>query len=66
MSKSYYRDLLRDLKPYIKLAAFARQIGMNPSTLSLFMRSPDNDYMISLGRLQELERAIMDFMSNFA
>lgn len=58
MSKADYRALLQDLKPYLKLSYFCKQIGMNQSTLSLWMRSPDNDYMVSLARLEELTNCI--------
>lgn len=66
MSKSYYRDFLIEIKPFIKLNVFCKMIGLNPSTLSLFMRSPDNSYMISSERLSELCELILSTMRNFA
>lgn len=66
MNKSYYRDLFRELQPFLKMSAFCRIVNINPSTLSLFMRSPDNDYMISSSKLAELENAIVSFLNQFA
>lgn len=66
MNKSYYRDLFQELKPFLKMSTFCRMIDLNPSTLSLFMRSPDNDYMISLDTLGRLESVIHEFLDNFA
>ena len=66
MSKSSYRDFLIECKPFIKLSVFAKMIDLNPSTLSLFMKSDNNDYMISVDKLQELIDLIVDTMRNFA
>lgn len=66
MSKSYVRDFLIECKPFIKLSVFAKMIGLNPSTLSLFMKSKDNDYMISSDKLEELTQLITETMRNFA
>lgn len=66
MNKSYYRNLFMELKPFIKLSAFCRIVGIDRSALSLFLRDEQHDHCISLQKLGELERAIMDFMSNFA
>lgn len=60
MSKAYIRALLEDLKPYIKLSFFCKMIGMNSSTLSLWMKSTNNDYMISDDRLNELVNCIYE------
>lgn len=66
MKKSSYRDFLIECKPFIKLSVFAKMIDLNPSTLSLFMKSDNNDYMISVDKLQELTDLIVDTMRNFA
>lgn len=66
MSKSYYRDLLIELKPFLKLTNFARMAEIEPSALSMFMKGQAYDHMISVEKLSLLERIIMDFMSNFA
>lgn len=58
MSKAYIRALLEDLRPYLKLNYFCKMIGLNQSTLSLWMKSPNNDYMISVDRLNELVSVI--------
>lgn len=66
MKKSYYFDFLTECKPFIKLSVFARMVGLNPSTLSLFLRSRDNEYMISVDKLQQLVDLISDTVKNFA
>lgn len=66
MSKSYYRDFLIEIKPFIKLSFFCKLVDLNPSTLSLFMRSPDNSYMISSEKLSELCELILSTVRNFA
>lgn len=66
MDKSYYRDLFRELKPFLKLSTFCKIVNLNPSTLSLFLRSPANDYMISYDTLARLENAVHEFLDYFA
>lgn len=64
--KSYYRDFLIECKPFIKLSVFAKMVDLNPSTLSLFLRTPDNDYMISESKLMQLTDLITSTIRNFA
>lgn len=66
MGKDYYRSFLIDVKPFIKLNFFCKVIGLNPATLSLFLRGRENDYMISTEKLSELESLIIQTMRNFA
>lgn len=66
MKKSYYYDFLTEAKPFIKLSVFCKMIDLNPATLSLFLRSKDNAYMISLEKLQQLCDLISDTVKNFA
>ena len=66
MRKSYIRDFLIECKPFIKLSVFAKMVDLNPSTLSLFMKSPANDYMISIEKLEQLRSIIEETMRNFA
>ena len=70
MSKSEIRDFLIECKPCIKLNTFCKMVNINQSTLSLFMRSNENDYMISHDKLIELVSIITNYMyelvDNFA
>lgn len=66
MGKEYYRSFLIEVKPFIKLNFFCKVMGLNPATLSLFMRSNENDYMISVETLAQLESLIIETMRNFA
>lgn len=70
MSKSEIRDFLIECKPCIKLNTFCKMVGLNQATLSLFMKSNNNDYMISHDKLMQLVALIKNYMyelvDNFA
>lgn len=66
MSKPDIRDLLIELKPFIKLNTFAKMVGIHSSTLSLFMRDQAHYYAISQNKLDQMVKLILDFMSEFA
>ena len=52
--KSMYRDRLRKLMEYIKISKLCEEFGLTRNTLSAFLKSSDNDYMISEERLHDL------------
>ena len=66
MSKTDIRDLLIELKPFMKLNTFASMVGISSSALSLFMRDVQHSHMISQEKLDQLVNLILQFMSNFA
>lgn len=66
MSKSEIRDLLIELKPFVKLNFFAKACGISSSSLSLFMRDSSYNYTISQERLDDMVDLILSTMSNFA
>lgn len=66
MSKFEVRNLLIELKPFIKLNAFARMVGISSSALSMFMRDDYHYHEISSEKLNDLVNLILEFMGNFA
>lgn len=52
--KSVYRERLRKLKDYIKLGKISEEFGLTHNTLSAFINSDKNDYMISEEKLHDL------------
>lgn len=61
--KNYYRSLFREYKKYLKLSAFAEDLGIARSTLSRFMQSETNNYMISVQKLEVLNSYILNKFS---
>lgn len=51
--KETCRTSLNMLKPYVKLAKFADEFGINRTTLSLFMKDSAYDYQISNERVYD-------------
>ena len=59
--KSYYRTSLKRLKKKVKLGIFADEVGIPRSSLSMFLKSKEFDYQISLDKLERLHSLIVDY-----
>lgn len=59
MRKADCRAFLTDIKPFVKISAFCKLLDISPSTVSLFMKSENNDYMISEERINDLVNLIV-------
>lgn len=60
MSKQYYRKLLNELKPIIKLSACCEQVGISKSNLSHFLKGEPYDMCVSVDKLELL----VDYIKN--
>lgn len=52
--KSMYRFRLRKLQEFIKITKLSEEFGLKYNTLSAFLKTEKNDYMISEEKLHDL------------
>lgn len=64
MNKSFYRTSLNDCKKYIKLGLFADEVGISRSALTMFLKSEEFDYQISLEKLDLLYNTVKNYCNN--
>lgn len=65
MRKDHYRDFLNQIKPVIKLNFFARLVGINSGSLSMFMKGPEYDHVISEEKLGEMQQLICEVLREY-
>lgn len=68
-SKSVYRAYLLEVKPFIKINAFCKMLGINQSAVSMFIKDSAYDHMVTAEKLNDLCNLIQEFCSssgNFA
>lgn len=65
MSKREYRDLFIKMKPYIKFNKFLSEVHINSSNFSHFLNY-EYDWFLSVEKLDQLYKVIMDKLNNFA
>lgn len=61
--KHFYRTSLNEIKRYVKLGQFCDDIGLSRSTLSMFLKSEQFDYQISVEKLDMLYMSVKDFFN---
>lgn len=64
MNKQYYRELLNELKPVVKISKCALDVGIGKSNLSYFLKGEAYDHMISLSKLELLVAHIKSSLSS--
>ena len=62
--KSYYRTVLNDLKPYIKLSAFINDLNIQSGNISKFLKDPAYDDTMSIEKLDLLYKSIKTTLIN--
>lgn len=65
MRKDHYRDFLNQIKPIIKINFFAKLVGINSGSLSMFMKGPEYNHEVSEEKLGELERLICESLREY-
>lgn len=65
MNKSEYRDLFIKMKPYVKFNSILKEVHVSPGNFTHFLRY-ENDYTISIDKLNLIYKAIMNKFDNFA
>ena len=66
MTKNEYRAFFAECKPFLKLKNFCELAGVNPVSLSRFMKGQEWDYEMSLQKLNELYIVIHAFCETIA
>ena len=61
LTKSYYRSYFAKCKKYIKFNSFLKDLGINQSAFSKFMKDDLFAYELSAEKLNLLYCAIIDF-----
>lgn len=64
MNKADYRSLFNDLKKYVKINPFLKELGIGQANMSHFMTG--YDYSMSLENLDKLHKKIIDRIEKFA
>ena len=54
MSKNEYREFFAECKPFLKMKYFCELAGVNPVSLSIFMKGQEWDYEMSLQKCNDL------------
>lgn len=62
--KAYYRTVLNDLKPYVKLSVFTNQLHMHQGNVSKFLKDPAYDDTMSIENLDLLYKTIKTTIIN--
>ena len=63
-SKNNYRDYFNTMKKYVKITKLAQEIGINNSTICLFMRHEEHNGQLSIDKLEKLRTYCVDSLNN--
>lgn len=62
MSKSSYREYFADVKLYVKMKPFLKNLGISESNFSMFMKDAAYDCFMSLDNLERLKCSISEIL----
>lgn len=63
--KSYYRTVLNQMKPYIKITCYCDDLGIHKGNLSRFLKGPAYDDVMNINSLDNLYNSILSSLQSF-
>ena len=63
--KHYYRTVLNEMKPFIKITCYCDELGIHKGNLSRFLKGPAYDDVMNINSLDSLYKTIISSLIKF-